>query len=159
MKRTILLSMLTIGLMSLSAQTTPPPTNPEVAPCTGENTKPLDYGTKSIMFNQSGINLVKYDWSNPSLNCHINNTIKFEKNRRSSKTLATTLIIVGISLLPLAAIMPSNNGTSGTQTTFLVMGGLSTAIGIPVGIGAGSSKKKRDYHLGQVVDYYQKKGW
>lgn len=166
MKKTVLLSLLSVIMLGLSAQTTPA-SSIEVAPCTGQNTKPLDFGEKSIMFNQSGINLVKYDWSNPNLNCHINNTITYSKSNKTMKTIAYYgCLPVGISMIIIGAFMESSQKTTYYGATtgssgkpLIVLGGLSLGSTIALGIGGSNAKKKRDYHLGQVIDYYQKKGW
>lgn len=162
MKKTILFIMLA-GFINLSAQTTSPAhTTNEVAPCTGNSAKPLDLGEKSIMFNQAGINLLKYDWSNQNLNCHINEAMKKRKDNKTFKSMGWLLLAAGAGLAIGGGLGSSSNKGSysgdGGAGAFIGLGIGMTAISIPCFIGGSNNKKKADYHLRQVMDYYQKKG-
>jgi hypothetical protein len=162
MKKTVLLSTLILCISMVSAQTPQTSATPDVVPCTGQNSKPLDFGEKSIMFNQSGINLNKYDWSNLNLNCHINKTIAHQKTAKSLKSIAWILGAGGAGFL-VGGIMSSGSGrgsgSDGGAGAIIGIGAVSLVGSIPLFIGASNNKKKRDFHLNQVVDYYQKKGW
>lgn len=158
MKKITMLSLLVLcGISHISAQT-----DTSVAPCNGSNnTKPLDLAEKSVLFNQAGINLNKYDWSNPNLNCHINEGISHVKTAKTLKSLAWVLMSSGTGVL-LGGIMGSSSssgGSDGGAGTFIGMGLVMIGGSVPLFIGGGNNKKKSNYHISQVLDYYQKKGW
>ncbi|GAB3430782.1 hypothetical protein [Niabella aquatica] len=86
MKKSIILfafiSIATIGLNSPSfAQSNTPATIPD---CQGNTLKSSNAFEKSALFNSVGVDLYKYDWKNPTINCHINETIKANSKRMSN---------------------------------------------------------------------------
>lgn len=163
MKKTVLISVFALGFMSLFAQTNTPQPSTEVAPCNGKNnTKPLNIGEKSIMFNQAGINLNKYDWSNLNINCHINETLTRYKTSKSLKSVAWILAGGGAGFL-VGGIMSAGSGrgsgSDGGAGAMIAVGAVSLVGSIPLFIGGSNNKKKSDYHMQQVMEFYRQKGW
>lgn len=164
MKKTALFSLL-LFMVGANAQTVPNPIPAtEIAPCVGNTTKSFDVLEKSVVFNAVGVNINKYDWSNPTVNCHINETVKKYKGSRSMKTIGWALLGAGLGFVALGIAQEASQktyygvtaGSSGTG--FIVAGALSFGSGIGCLIGGGSAKKKSDHHLSQVAEYYRTKG-
>lgn len=137
--------------------------------CNGNTMRSQDAFEKSAMFNAVGINLMKYDWSNQTINCHINEAVKTQKGSSVMKTIAWSTLAAGASLLTIGIMVesssnstryygvPSSSSTSGTP--LIVLGALSIGTSIPLFIGGGSAKKKSNAHLQEVSEYYRQKGW
>lgn len=68
---------------------------------------------KSAIFNTAGINLNKYDWSKPTLNCHINSTMLSAKKANNKKIGAIVSVSVGGAFLIGGATMLAQTGSSG----------------------------------------------
>jgi len=130
----------------------------QVEMCNGDKSQRMDLLSKSVVFNQVGINLNKYDWSNPAVNCHINETILNLKQRGTYFYLGWSGIGVGGGLLLGGASYLANPYTDGAGTGFVALGTLATAGGIYLLTKAAKKKKKHNHHLNQVNQYYRSRG-
>jgi len=128
----------------------------QIESCTGNNQKSMQSIEKSVIFNVAGMNLAKYDWSNPDVNCHINNTIKFQKKAQTSKWIGWTGALTGASLM-LVGFAGGSGPYSEDHSTVGYLGAALTGGGIYFVIDSKKSKRKSNFHLGQVSNYYQQK--
>lgn len=125
----------------------------EIEPCNGNTQRNMANLEKSAIFNVTGINLNKYDWSEPNINCHINQTINEYTTSRLFKYLGYGGLVTG---LPVAI--------TGFGATAKAAGKQGSLIGLGIGLsGAGvyslfhSNKKQRksDRHMQNVSNYYR----
>jgi len=129
----------------------------KVEMCNGDKSQRLDLMSKSAVFNQVGININKYDWSNPDVNCHINETILNLKQRNNYNYLGGTGVGVGLGLIGSGAYSLGSRYLDGGGG--LVLGGvIITAGSIYLMTLAAKKKKKHNYHLDQVNKYYRSAG-
>lgn len=124
--------------------------------CNGDKSKRTDLLAKTAVFQQVGINLNKYDWKTPNMNCHINETISNFSKRNTYNYLGWSGIGAGASVFSLAGIQSTyTDGGAGLY----VLGAALVGGGIYAVIQAGKKKKKHNYHLNHVSEYYRQKGW
>jgi len=129
----------------------------QVEMCNGDKSQRLDLMSKSVVFNQVGININKYDWSNPEVNCHINETILNLKSRNNYNYLAGTGIGVGLGMIAGGGMSLGSRYLDGGGG--LVAGGaIITGASIYLLTLAAKKKKKHNYHLNQVNQYYRTQG-
>ena len=121
--------------------------------CEG-NTKRSTSLFKSIIFTNAGININKYDWKNPQLNCHINSTMNYAKKTQINKTVSLVLVSTGGAFI-LGGVTAIASYQTGVGAAFLVPGILCAGGSIPFFIFTKRSKKKMNYHLDQVSEYYR----
>lgn len=132
----------------------------KVTPCHGNTSKSADAFTKSIYFSAVGINLNKYDWQNPDVNCHINSVLSNKKESLWIKNGAYVLAGIGVGLLAYGLSSPEspygdiNKITKKVTTIGVVMVGGA----IPLYLWGNKKKKKANEHLMEVSDYYRQKG-
>ncbi len=128
--------------------------------CNGDKTKRTDLLTKTAVFQQIGINLNKYDWKTPDVNCHINETISNLGKRNLYNYLGGGGIGGGISFIALGATQSSYSGLTGNSGAgSYILGAALVGGGIYALIQASKKKKKHNYHLNQVSEHYRQKGW
>ena len=148
-----------LGVGSLFAQ--------EVAPCSGNTQRSNDAFLKSAYFNAVGINLQKYDWSEPTINCHINMFLESRKKSDWMKYGAFSAVGIGAGLL-ISGISAGNRivGTNlrtgepeyGSGGGLIATGAVLIGGSIPLFIFSKKHKEKSNRHLNQVSDYYRRKG-
>jgi len=126
--------------------------------CNGDKSQRMDLMSKSVVFNQVGINLNKYNWDNPNINCHINETILNLKDRGNYYYLGWSGVGVGAGLILGGVSYLANPYTDGAGGGFVALGALATGGGIYLLTLAAKKKKKHDYHLNQVNQYYRSQG-
>ena len=150
---------LLLGVGSLFAQ--------EGAPCSGNTERSEDAFLKSAYFNAVGINLQKYDWSEPAINCHINSSLKSRKKSGWMKYGAFSAVGIGAGLL-IGGISTGNRivGTNlrtgepeyGSGGGLIATGAVLIGGAIPLFIFSKKHKEKSNRHLNQVSNYYRRKG-
>lgn len=151
MKKTFTLLVVAIATHSLVAQ------NFKLPEC-NDMTERVTSLDRSNIFSSSGINLGKYDWSNPTLNCHINKTTLFAKKAKAKKAGAIASVTVGgIFLMGGASILAQTGGGGGAALTALGSAGICGSV--PLFIFRKKDKRNMNYHLDQVSQYYQHKKW
>lgn len=134
----------------------------EILDCQGSTHQQADLLTKTAVFNVVGINLNRYDWSEPVVNCHINNTITTYNDSKFMGKIAATVAGVGLGLLATGIIQKSYGGGpfdvgSGGNTS-IVLGSIITGGSIPLFGLSIKKRKKSNTHLNQVSTYFRKKG-
>lgn len=154
MKNTVILLFMSISLVSYSQTAIPL----KIDSCSGNTGRPLDIVEANAFLNVMGLNLNKYDFSNPTVNCHINSLVQKRKSLGLMRTLSLTTATIGASLFLVGAITPSQGGSS-AKGTLMGMGAVFTGISIPFFIAKGSAKKSSNYHMAQIAEYYRQKGW
>ncbi len=127
----------------------------QVEMCNGDKSQRLDLMSKSVIFNQVGININKYDWSNPDVNCHINETILNLKSRNSYNYLGSTGLGLGIGMIAGGAYLASFDYGGGG---YIAGGAILTGGAVYLLTLAAKKKKKHNYHLDQVNKYYRSQG-
>jgi len=131
----------------------------QVEMCNGDKSQRLDLMSKSVVFNQVGININKYDWSNPNVNCHINETILNLKARNNYNYLGATGVGVGVGLIAGGvSTLALKLGENVTGNGLIAGGAILTSGGIYLLRRAIKKKKKHNYHLDQVNKYYRSQG-
>jgi len=129
----------------------------QVEMCSGDKSQRMDLMSKSVVFNQVGINLNKYDWNNPNINCHINETILNLKSRNNYNYLAGTGAGIGLGMLAGGAYTVGSRYLDGGGG-LIVGGALVTGASIYLLTLAAKKKKKHNHHLNQVNQYYRSQG-
>lgn len=110
--------------------------------------------TKTAAFNDAGINLSKYDYSNATLNCHINSTMHFAKKSKGKKIGGIVAASAGgVFLLGGASLLANIGGGGGATMT--AIGSLGLVGSVPLFIFSKKDKNKMNYHLDQVSEYYR----
>lgn len=170
MKKSIIVfafaSIATIGLISpsLGQNNNAPSTIPD---CQGNTFRSSDVFEKSALFNSVGVNLSKYDWNNPTINCHINETLKANSKRMSNLYGAGAAGGAALGLLTIGLV-----GHYPEDADFNGNGYPSRKISVaPVIFGLGSAvlsyylfnkskrwKTRSQNHLTIVQDYFRLKG-
>lgn len=125
--------------------------------CTGNSGRPTDIVEANAFLNVMGLNLNKYDFSNGVVNCHINQLVEKRKSVGLMRTLSLMTVTTGASLFLIGAIMPDNGGSG--KGAMMGLGGVLTGVSIPMFIAKGNAKKKSNYHMTQISEYYRQKGW
>lgn len=120
--------------------------------CKGNTQKRVDLLEKAAVFNAIGVNLNKYDWSDPTVNCHINSTIL---NLKKGKTL-NVLGSVGMGLSGGMLVNGSLSQYKGAKNGFIAGGLILLGGSIYSFVRAKQKKKKSNRHLNQVMNYYQR---
>lgn len=110
--------------------------------------------SKTEVFNGVGINLSKYDWSNPTLNCHINSGMYFAKKSKMKRAGAITAVSVGgVFFMGGATILASVGGGGGAA--LVTLGCLGIGGSVPLFIFSKKDKVKMNEHVDQVSNYYR----
>jgi len=141
--------------------------NSTIPPCNGNSLQSTITLDNSMLFNQVGINLNEYDWSNSVINCHINSTINEFNLSQKYKTYGFIGGVLGVStfatgysrrqtyledlsIFSISGIPPGPKGTGLLALgTLLTLGG-----GYTIYLGQ-EKKKKGDYHLNIVSKYFR----
>ncbi|MBO6518017.1 MAG: hypothetical protein JJ975_15870 [Bacteroidia bacterium] len=113
----ILICSLLVWTSTLSNAQTEQDTS--LIPCYGNVQRAILATETAMFFNLSGINLNKYDWKNPTLNCHINSVVDHSKKFISNKALGYTSVSLGLSGLGTGILL---NNISGDGTALMVIG-------------------------------------
>lgn len=154
MKKVVLIVFLILlGGEAFSQKTT-------VTPCHGNTSKSADAFTKSIYFNAVGIDLNKYDWQNPDINCHINSFLSNTKENLWIKYGAYTLATIGVGTLLIGLSSPDGgfSEVKSLKNSYITMGAVMIGGSIPLYLWGNKKKKKANKHLMEVSDYYRQKG-
>jgi hypothetical protein len=110
---------------------------------------------KSAVFNTAGINLNKYDWQNKTLNCHINSTMLYAKKSSNKKLGAIIATSMGGVFIISGAPLLGSRYLGGAGAGMFAIGLTSVGGAVPLFIFSKKDKKKMDYHLDQVSEYYR----
>ena len=153
MKKTVLL-LACFTAMCSQAQTS---STIKIDSCSGNSGRPADIVEANAFLNVMGLNLNKYDFSDPKVNCHINNLVEKRKSLGLMRTLSLMTVTTGASLFLLGAVMPDNGGSG--KGAMMGLGAACIGVSIPCFIGKANSKKKSNYHMSQIAEYYRQKGW
>lgn len=130
----------------------PHPIPATISDCKGNTARPNDLLEKSYIFNQVGINLTRYDWSNPTVNCHINETIRQTKAAAGKRILANGLLGLGLGFISTALL---TDGYVEIRRAALGLGVISTGGSIALYRSSSKSKKQANVHLDQVGSYFR----
>ena len=125
----------------------------EIEPCVGNSQRNMANLEQSAIFNVTGINLNKYDWSNPDVNCHINETINEYSSSKLYKYLGYGGVGLGIPFL--ISSFGSTAKTANKQGTFLGIGVVLSGAGVYSFINAKKKQTKSDQHMQNVSTYYR----
>ncbi len=151
MKKTIFF-ILTFALLGIAAKAQNQQ-DTSIIPCYGDVQRAILTTETAMFFNLSGINLNKYNWKNPTLNCHVNSAIDHSRRYLNNKTLGYTSTTLGLSGAGTGILL---NNISGGGTGLIVIGGIAIMGGIYLLNKAFEHKKSMEQHIHVIGDYYQK---
>lgn len=140
-----------------------------VQPCNGNTSKNTDAISESIYFTSVGVNINKYDWKNPDVNCHINETLSNRKKSKwmkygawASAGIGAVLLISGLQTKSAVNEIDKFSGnpsvtesSSSRGSSLTVIGGIMVAGSIPLFIGASNKKKRANKHLSELSKYFE----
>ena len=146
MKKTLqFLAIIFVSILNINAQNS-------IESCSGNTGKSALTLQNAIRFNNAGINLSKYNWDNPDVNCHINNILRYEKKAKIKQNILAPVILLG--------------GMSIGGTVYTVLGGdeglvafsalsiLSLGGSISMLYFAHKDKQKSTFHFTELSSYY-----
>jgi len=130
--------------------------------CTSNNISAINTQSQYYYFLLSGINLAKYDWSIPTLNCHINSAYIHKKNERIYAIAAGLTSIIGLSFVYWGLTekdspkVTSTNGNisityENNRNTYLSVGIPLVCASIPLYYFTYKNHKKADFHMRKTM--------
>jgi hypothetical protein len=163
MKNVLLPALLLIAFASCAQS------NVTIDTCIGDTYSRPSTNYLNEVFSPSQLFLErKYDWTNSTVNCHINKAVAFYKDAQTEASKFKTKIFLGGFLMyPGLALMIVGAASQGTAPRLLPLGLLSFGSGALISF---SNKKKiklniehdnseMQYHINEVRKYYKEKGW